>query len=187
MEPETCYTYGDEGLPPRHFRLLQYNQPLDQYSLVEYSLDEAPKYEALSYAWEGQSRTCDIPCQGKTLPITPSVEQFLRRFRHNSPVSNPPPIWIDAVCINQDNLRERSQQVAIMREIYEKAIHTVVWLPGDFHDPELYEDFEIGLRTGAFENNNIDVAIWRNPESSLGYSDEVCGCCLIHFRHLAQN
>jgi hypothetical protein len=40
-------------------------------------------------------------------------------------------IWIDALAIDQDNLREREQQVSMMREIYQKAAKVIVWLGED--------------------------------------------------------
>jgi hypothetical protein len=37
-------------------------------------------------------------------------------------------LWIDAVCINQQDVTERSEQVKMMREIYERATEVIVWL-----------------------------------------------------------
>jgi hypothetical protein len=37
-------------------------------------------------------------------------------------------VWIDAICINQDDLEERALQVRIMDQIYHKAAHTIIWL-----------------------------------------------------------
>ncbi|KAK0663642.1 Serine/threonine-protein phosphatase 6 regulatory ankyrin repeat subunit C [Lasiodiplodia hormozganensis] len=37
-------------------------------------------------------------------------------------------IWIDALCINQDDLEERSAQVKIMPQVYGKAQSVLVWL-----------------------------------------------------------
>jgi hypothetical protein len=37
-------------------------------------------------------------------------------------------IWVDAICINQESLPERSAQVAIMRDIYSAAQMVLVWL-----------------------------------------------------------
>jgi hypothetical protein len=37
-------------------------------------------------------------------------------------------IWIDAVCINQQDMKERGEQVRIMDKIYTKAAHTIIWL-----------------------------------------------------------
>ncbi|KAJ4984360.1 hypothetical protein SVAN01_10133 [Stagonosporopsis vannaccii] len=38
------------------------------------------------------------------------------------------PLWVDAICINQSNIPERTSQVRMMREIYSKADCVVVWL-----------------------------------------------------------
>ena len=37
-------------------------------------------------------------------------------------------MWIDAICINQDDLAERSEQVSKMRTIYEGPEEVLVWL-----------------------------------------------------------
>jgi hypothetical protein len=37
-------------------------------------------------------------------------------------------MWIDAMCINQRDDQERAEQVGIMRDIYAKAFHVVIWL-----------------------------------------------------------
>jgi hypothetical protein len=42
-------------------------------------------------------------------------------------------LWIDAICINQDDLVERSRQVPLMKETYERATNLVIWL-GEGHD-----------------------------------------------------
>jgi len=41
-------------------------------------------------------------------------------------------VWIDAICINQDNLDERSQQVSLMTDIYSKARRVIIWLGEDW-------------------------------------------------------
>jgi hypothetical protein len=45
--------------------------------------------------------------------------------------------WIDQLCINQEDLQERSEQVQFMREIYTKAIRTLVWLGNAEADSDL--------------------------------------------------
>lgn len=39
-----------------------------------------------------------------------------------------PAVWADALCIDQSSTFEKNHQVAMMRTIYEKASHVVVWL-----------------------------------------------------------
>jgi hypothetical protein len=40
-------------------------------------------------------------------------------------------LWVDAICIDQNNELERSHQVGYMREIYKRAINVTVWLGND--------------------------------------------------------
>ena len=40
-------------------------------------------------------------------------------------------MWIDALCINQDDLDERADQVCFMADIYETAWRVVIWLGED--------------------------------------------------------
>lgn len=84
-----------------------------------------PEYEALSYAWgtpaRGESR---ISLNGSTFPVTSNLESALRALRYED---KDRVLWIDAVCINQDDLRERSEQVQIMANIYQRARATVAW------------------------------------------------------------
>lgn len=46
-------------------------------------------------------------------------------------------LWIDALCIDQDNVAERGHQVGLMADIYRDAKHVMVWL-----GPSLDEAFE---------------------------------------------
>jgi hypothetical protein len=46
-------------------------------------------------------------------------------------------MWIDAICIDQSNLKERSFQVKQMRKIYHQAIRTVIWLGDESLDSKI--------------------------------------------------
>jgi len=46
-----------------------------------------------------------------------------------------PLVWIDALCINQSSLAERSQQVPLMSRIYTSAAYVFVWLGEDSSPP----------------------------------------------------
>src|ERR1700761_9437031 len=89
------------------------------------SIDETEKYEALSYTWGQSSENRTIQLNGCTLRITDNLYNALRRLRR---LTSTRTLWVDALCINQDDLHERSQQVAIMGEIYGKAARVLVWL-----------------------------------------------------------
>jgi hypothetical protein len=57
--------------------------------------------------------------------VTPNLLKALSGLRSESNVRV---VWIDAICINQEDLEERSHQVQLMKQIYENATRTVVFL-----------------------------------------------------------
>lgn len=61
------------------------------------------------------------------------LPEFARRFTPEPSTHSTASgyLWIDALCINQDDIQERSCQVSIMREIYIRASRVIVWLEGD--------------------------------------------------------
>ncbi|PMD38817.1 heterokaryon incompatibility, partial [Hyaloscypha variabilis F] len=81
-------------------------------------------YEALSYAWGSNDQTEKRPCVS-FIPITPNLQSALKRLRQRSTTRV---LWVDQLCINQEDVEERSSQVQLMGHIYQKASKTVVWL-----------------------------------------------------------
>ena len=99
-----------------------------QCDFKTYQVSSPPEYEALSYVWGTQSRALPLLSDGKQIFITGTLDLALRRLRN--PHSNRV-LWIDQLCINQDDLDERSQQVQLMRYIYSNARRVLVWLGSD--------------------------------------------------------
>ncbi|TKA83073.1 hypothetical protein B0A55_00950 [Friedmanniomyces simplex] len=87
-----------------------------------------PLYHTVSYVWGEDTTTRGIYLHGRATEIRASAEQILRRFRLKDRGRL---IWIDAVCINQSDKRERGHQVAIMEEIYSGSAHNLIWLGED--------------------------------------------------------
>ena len=87
-----------------------------------------PPYEALSYVWGNPELCVNIICNGHPKSVTSNLGAALRRLRYQDEERT---FWIDALCINQENSNERSQQVAYMKEIYSQARRVVVWLGED--------------------------------------------------------
>ncbi|KAF6528934.1 hypothetical protein HZS61_000246 [Fusarium oxysporum f. sp. conglutinans] len=103
------------------------NDPLVGHLGFE-NLDLNPQYEAISYCWGTGGRSSEIMCDGKPLPLTESIEGALRRMRHATTQRR---LWADQVCINQDDIAERSQQVSLMNAIYKGAKHVLfnrIWI-----------------------------------------------------------
>ncbi|KAM7182731.1 heterokaryon incompatibility protein 6, OR allele [Rhypophila sp. PSN 637] len=67
-------------------------------------------------------------CDGKTLQITNSLYQALSRLRLSDQDRR---LWADQICINQEDLDERGNQVQFMNSIYKHANRVLVWLGGD--------------------------------------------------------
>jgi hypothetical protein len=90
-------------------------------------LTEEPqtKYETVSYAWGDKSQREYLFVNGVHINAPASSVKVLRRIRllHKSRV-----VWIDAICINQTDIEERSQQVEIMGLIYARTVRNLIWL-----------------------------------------------------------
>ena len=78
----------------------------------------------------------EIICNGYPISMTENLHHALLQLRQMADVRY---LWIDAICTNQSNLREREQQVSIMGDIIASAEEVVVWLGrpnaffADFH------------------------------------------------------
>ncbi|KAK0702096.1 heterokaryon incompatibility protein-domain-containing protein [Lasiosphaeria miniovina] len=100
---------------------------LNDFELRTFPLKQSPKYYALSYAWATYVRDCAIQCNGKPLKISAHLLRGLNELESISDFAHKW-FWIDQICINQENLKERSHQVRLMRRIYQRAELTVIWL-----------------------------------------------------------
>jgi hypothetical protein len=89
------------------------------------SFDRKPTYKALSYTWGGSGLTSRITLSGHPLAITNNLEEALRMIRRPA---EDMVVWVDAVCINQADNAERTQQVQLMRQIYQSADEVIAWL-----------------------------------------------------------
>ncbi|KAH8892110.1 hypothetical protein GQ53DRAFT_822918 [Thozetella sp. PMI_491] len=119
------FRYSDID-PAQEMRLLSIAPCQDPHSpdeeiqcqLVPASLDQPPAYTAISYVWGHRSDTQLVYLEGCQFPITASLRVALLALRH---AETPVRVWADAVCINQNNNFERSQQVMRMAAIYRMA------------------------------------------------------------------
>ncbi|KAH7071885.1 heterokaryon incompatibility protein-domain-containing protein [Paraphoma chrysanthemicola] len=87
--------------------------------------DTAQCFDALSYMWGDPAPAGMIELSGLPLPIASNLAIALRHLRY---VDKPLVIWIDAICINQEDLDERSRQVQLMRQLYRRADVVRIWI-----------------------------------------------------------
>lgn len=83
------------------------------------------KYEAISYCWGDPIRSRSIRIDGKILHLPVNSDKALRRMALSDRSRL---LFLDAVCVNQENLGERTTQVRLMGDIYRHAQCTLVHL-----------------------------------------------------------
>jgi hypothetical protein len=97
------------------------------------SLQDEPRFTALSYTW-GSPRTNPNAKNPEAKILINNQEANVTRNLHDALLAlhrpcqqtsgsgrEPVYFWVDAVCINQEDLEERSDQVNIMNQIYTRA------------------------------------------------------------------
>ncbi|KAF9875282.1 hypothetical protein CkaCkLH20_07102 [Colletotrichum karsti] len=134
------FTY-DSTLRSSEFRLIKILAAEEENTSLElqiqtFSLEPPPhSYYALSYTWgaaefdseptEDQADTYPIALNNRSFQVRQNLHDALFHLRTNLPDAW---LWIDAICINQDDLRERAEQVSLMDVIYTNAVKTIAWL-----------------------------------------------------------
>ncbi len=116
------------------------DEPL-RCDLVAVSLDDLPDFEALSYMWgePDDEAQFQIWVNGALVCVRQNLWYALQRIRFMIPHENKIRrriLWIDALCINQDNIQERNHQVAFMGHIYRHATVVLIWLGNEISNAE---------------------------------------------------
>lgn len=110
--------YKDDPIGRSEIRVLillprkEYDDLWGYFEVVD--LDERPVYRALSYTWGEPIFSHTLHLVGGDLSITSTVSAALRRIRD---VEKPAQLWIDALCINQNDVMEKNQQVEMMAKV----------------------------------------------------------------------
>ena len=135
--------------------------------LVSFALNSVacPEFIALSYTWGSPpSRSTSINLNGHQFDVLDTLFPFLKLAPKLPEFSSDTWWWIDSICINQEDEKEKSLQMEIMGKIYERAHKTVVWL-----GEEVGERFDDESRncTGAIDNlyrlcDEMDAATDKN-------------------------
>ena len=157
------FTYAPIDTTLRDIRLLRL---LDRHTpgppsceIFHASLSDDITYEALSYSWGDPKLQDSILLNGNITSVTVNLARALEDIRLDHRIRV---LWVDALCINQENTTERNHQVKQMGAIYQKAERVVVWLGRpkslggvstlsvlDFLD----KFFDLGLEYSAYQPN----------------------------------
>jgi Heterokaryon incompatibility protein (HET) len=104
-------------------------------TLKHVSLINPPEYVALSYCWGDASSTKEIMIDGIPLQVGSNLESALRHLLQHYTC-----LWADAICINQQDMAERSQQLLWMGSIYRRAERVAAWIGEEASDSNLAVD-----------------------------------------------
>ncbi|KAI0098139.1 heterokaryon incompatibility protein-domain-containing protein, partial [Nemania sp. FL0031] len=141
--------------------ILEDKYRLIQCSMSTIDLESRPEYDALSYTWgdplcmrsssrnmasqtQWYKQTFEIECDGISVFVGANLYTALICLRWTLSVREPSTskgimqlvpqlgyIWVDQLCINQKDTKERNSQVSLMGRIYRQANVVVVWLGGE--------------------------------------------------------
>ncbi|KAF2636548.1 hypothetical protein P280DRAFT_409422 [Massarina eburnea CBS 473.64] len=159
-------------------RLLRISRSLDGCLagfLKVFPLADAPPFYSASYTWgEQTSSNTRIWFKSGSLPVLPNLVPFLRMITEHEDFNDGDWWWIDSLCINLADSREREQQVRIMANIYKKSRRAVVWLGEEKYEGDNCTgaiEFMLHLSTLslAFEHQNVRRNL-RGPNFTLEWA-----------------
>jgi hypothetical protein len=130
MDTSDCFTHTPLDLQRASIRLLQLRAPYSYNRMIECNMiDTTPddQYTCLSYVWGDETSGEWILVNGQKFWVRQNLWDFLDRARHDHRL-NTEQLWIDALCIDQENVAERQHQVRQMGDIYANAEVVVSWL-----------------------------------------------------------
>ncbi|KAF4628511.1 hypothetical protein G7Y89_g9641 [Cudoniella acicularis] len=126
-------------------------------SVLQCILSETPEYEAVSYCWGNPEDKTTITCDGKSLQVPSTLRPFLLRTRAKGRERI---LWIDSICINQLDNKEKAAQVREMHKVYQKAMRTLIWLGQDSENSTLGIQFALLLHKLSLDTAEKRKSRW---------------------------
>lgn len=148
LPPEDTFqlAYQYQPLPtPTHIRRCII-QPDTQDKPITIAIDTVafevaitPIYEAVSYGWGSKEDPLQVTvdCGSGTCRSIAVTQNLYVALRHLRRAHSARFMWVDAICINQDEDVEKGPQVAMMARIYQRASRVVAWLGPNTDNIEL--------------------------------------------------
>ena len=130
------------------------------------SMGDEPSYTALSYHWGTDVPSTAVLINSKPVFVRRNLAAALRHLQQKDRSLN---IWVDAICINQNDNKEKSHQVQMMAKIYESSVEVLVWLgpAEDESDAAMEKLRDIGgkaIDAGIQDFRATDMPNWLDPD-----------------------
>ncbi|KAF2178732.1 hypothetical protein K469DRAFT_642268 [Zopfia rhizophila CBS 207.26] len=131
-EPGCFQIYSYKELQEGFIRLLHLlpgsNEEALQGIIYHVPFEFAGRYRALSYMWGTVSRSGRLWTSTGILRITPNLKAALQHLRHKTKALI---LWVDAVCINQDDNKEKAYQIRLLPQVFQRATSIFAFLGND--------------------------------------------------------
>ncbi|KAI0103551.1 heterokaryon incompatibility protein-domain-containing protein [Daldinia grandis] len=91
------------------------------------SIERGGPYRTLSYEWGPNNAAAQhrLWTADGFLSLHDSLNTALRRLRHET---SPTVLWVDAICINQEDEDEKARQILMLPKIFQNATRTMAFL-----------------------------------------------------------
>jgi hypothetical protein len=165
--PPNVPSFEHDAVPDSatHMRLVEVLD--DNYSetiqircrMSTWSVDTMPPYHATSYTWGDPESNATILINDQTFRVRTNCELVLEQAYVYKKGCY---YWVDAICINQEDLQEKSQQVGMMGQIYKSAQHVLACV-GNHADDSRF-----------FYQELTTWAIAKRPRSHLNIIRRIC-------------
>ncbi|KAF5988487.1 heterokaryon incompatibility protein or allele [Fusarium bulbicola] len=127
----TLETYSLKAFTPQHLHFLSTSANLGKRRTTSQWIGSriAPELAGLAPLNRGdENDTCIIVLNEQPRRVTSSLAKALSAFLQDGEFEDGFKLWVDAICINQQDLGERARQLRRMRDIYGSAWAVIAWL-----------------------------------------------------------
>ncbi|KAI0456442.1 heterokaryon incompatibility protein-domain-containing protein [Xylaria acuta] len=145
------FRYTPLDAATRNIRLLRFKRRRSnglELSLETYDVGACPGFIALSYVWGPEDPSHMVDLDGGKFSIRHNLWFLLRRLGHG--VLREKYFWIDAICIDQKNPRERGHQVNLMKDIFSTANLTIAWIGPSNEDSDFVMDHCVNRKHASY-------------------------------------
>ncbi|KAF2826797.1 hypothetical protein CC86DRAFT_466604 [Ophiobolus disseminans] len=132
------------------------------HTLIHTSLNDGRPFEALSYCWGDQNFVRELRINRQTMHITESLATALESIQSEEDIL----LWADAICVNQQDPIEKTEQAQLMRDIYKTASRVIIWLGPS--TPDTHETMQEMQKLGS---SLVDAGLWGFTPKDVIYWD----------------
>lgn len=198
LQPVFDQSAGSLPLDNFHTRLFRILKPFPRLEVESrnFSLDELPPYVAISHHWGQESASKAMRCNGNLLMVRPSLVECILDVSIFTQLEW---FWLDAICINQNDEKEKAIQVSLLWKLFGDAESVLVYLG----EADGYAKIAAAAFRQCAESRLTEIpdaklraitTIWQKPWFSRLWTMQeavlarnilfVCGTYTISFNHL---